>query len=113
MAQPIDHAFVNIATHCFNKLTKIERLDIDIAIKLKKIKSNLSELWNDMCSKPGALLHKHHTRLTIVQLLRLHVQWGPRNYEKCKMFRLIHIIMMSLDKFRFVAQVATLGNFFY
>ena len=29
------------------------------------------------------------------------------------MFRLIHIIMMSLDKFRFVAQVATLGNFFY
>ena len=49
----------------------------------------------------------------IVQLLRLYVQWGPRNYEKCKMFRLIHIIMMSLDKFRFVAQVATLGNFFY
>ena len=49
----------------------------------------------------------------LVQLLRLYVQWGPRNYEKCKMFRLIHIIMMSLDKFRFVAQVATLGNFFY
>ena len=49
----------------------------------------------------------------VVQLLRLYVQWGPRNYEKCKMFRLIHIIMMSLDKFRFVAQVATLGNFFY
>ena len=49
----------------------------------------------------------------IVQLLRLYVQWGPGNYEKCKMFRLIHIIMMSLDKFRFVAQVATLGNFFY
>ena len=47
------------------------------------------------------------------QLLRLYVQWGPGNYEKCKMFRLIHIIMMSLDKFRFVAQVATLGNFFY
>ena len=51
--------------------------------------------------------------LVIVQLLRSYVQWGPRNYEKCKMFRLIHIIMMSLDKFRFVAQVATLGNFFY
>ena len=49
----------------------------------------------------------------IVQLLLLYVQWGPRNYEKCKMFRLIHIIMMSLNKFRFVAQVATLGNFFY
>ena len=49
----------------------------------------------------------------IVQLLRLYVQWRPRNYEKCKMFRLIHINMMSLDKFRFVAQVATLGNFFY
>ena len=28
------------------------------------------------------------------------------------MFRLIHIIIMSLNKFRFVAQVATLGNFF-
>ena len=49
----------------------------------------------------------------IVQLLRLYVPLGPGNYEKCKMFRLIHIIMMSLDKFRFVAQVATLGNFFY
>ena len=49
----------------------------------------------------------------VVQLLRLYVLWGPGNYEKCKMFRMIHIIMMSLDKFRFVAQVATLGNFFY
>ena len=38
---------------------------------------------------------------------------GPRNYEKFKRFRLIYIIMMSLNKFRFVAQVATLGNFFY
>ena len=64
MAQPIDHAFVNIATHCFNKLTKIERLYIDIATKLETNKSNRSELWSDMCSKPGALLHKHHTRLT-------------------------------------------------
>ena len=52
-------------------------------------------------------------KLLVVQLLRLYVQWGPRNHKKCKMFRLIHIIMMSLDKFRFVAQVATLGNFFY
>ena len=51
--------------------------------------------------------------VVLVQLLRLYVQWGPGNYEKCKMSRLIHIILMSLDKFRFVAQVATLGNFFY
>ena len=49
----------------------------------------------------------------LVQLLLLYVQWGPRNDEKRKMFRLIHIIMMSLNKFRFVAQVADLGNFFY
>ena len=51
--------------------------------------------------------------IKLVQLLLLYVQWGPRNYEKCKMFRLIHIIMMALNKFRFVAQVATLGIFFY
>ena len=49
----------------------------------------------------------------LAQLLLLYVQWGPGNYEKCKMFRLIHIIMIALNKFRFVAQVATLGNFFY
>ena len=54
-----------------------------------------------------------HSSVAIVQLLLLYVQWGPRNYEKCKMFRLIPIIMMSLNKFRFVAQAATLGNFFY
>ena len=48
-------------------------------------------------------------------LLGLYGQWGPRKYEKYKMSRLIHIIMMSLNiiLFRFVAQVATLGNFFY
>ena len=51
--------------------------------------------------------------IIIVQLLLLYVQWEPRNYEKCKMVRLIHIIMMSVNKFRFVAQVATFGNFFY
>ena len=46
----------------------------------------------------------------ILQLL--YVQWGPRNYEKCKMFRLIPFIMMSLNKFRFVAQVTTWATFF-
>ena len=49
----------------------------------------------------------------VVQLLLFYAQWGPRNYEKCKMFRLIHFIMMSLNKIRFVAQAATFGNFFY
>ena len=29
------------------------------------------------------------------------------------MFRLIHILISSLNKFRFVAQVATLGNIFF
>ena len=57
--------------------------------------------------------HFQGQKVNLVQLLLLYVQWGPRNDEKCKMFRLIHIIMMLLNKFRFVAQVATVGNFFY
>ena len=64
------------------------------------------------CDILESLINPPYANDVIVQLLLLYVQWGPGNYEKCKMFRLIHIIMMALNKFRFVAQVATLGNFF-
>ena len=36
----------------------------------------------------------------------------PRNCEKCKVFRLIHVPNGFMNKFSFVAQTATLGNFF-
>ena len=57
--------------------------------------------------------NKQAIKAGVIQLLLLYVQWGPRNYEKCKVFRLIYILIISLNKFRFVAQVATLGNFVY
>ena len=36
----------------------------------------------------------------------------PRNCEKCKVFRMIHVPNGFMNKFSFVAQTATLGNFF-
>ena len=36
----------------------------------------------------------------------------PRNCEKCKVFRLIHVPNGFMNKFSYVAQTATLGNFF-